>query len=534
MTMTSMSDVALLLSETIELSLLAKATIILVAGLVVTQLARTARASARHLVIAGSFAALIALPIWLAAAPAMTIDVPVTPTANAATMVRMDPAVAQPSVDTASAPLQRQWSVISPGDALRALWLLGAVAFLIPVAAVGLKLSMIRRTGLPTAWRRGEIAELARQRGVNRTVDVIEHEAVPGPMTFGVFRPVIVLPPDAREWSDAQLRRALMHELEHIHRGDWLMQILARVIAACYWFHPMVWMAWRRLCLEAERSCDDAVVLSEEREDYAEQLVTLAQRMSATPVQPLLGMANRSDLSTRVTAVLDDRLRRGRAGFALAAGTLAAAAVIVVTVAPVRAVAREDAAAVAAAEQSSRRGNVRPGERRARALDQELYEAALAGDLDGVKEMVEAGANANAVIQGDGSPLIAAARSGNIQIAQYLLDHGANANEPVPGDGSPLIVAAQNGRIDQVVLLVQRGADVNLAVPGDENPLMGAAENGRLEIVKFLVERGADIHARIWNERYDGRGEWRTALSQARRNGHSNVVQYLESLGARE
>ena len=89
-----------------------------------------------------------------------------------------------------------------------------------------------------------------------------------------------------------------------------------------------------RLCLEAERSCDDAVVISEERADYAEQLVLLAQRMSATPLQPMLGMANRSDLSTRVTAVLDDRLERGRAGFTLAAGTIAAAALIVATVAP--------------------------------------------------------------------------------------------------------------------------------------------------------------------------------------------------------
>ncbi len=161
-------------------------------------------------------------------------------------------------------------------------------------------------------------------------------------MTFGITRPVIVLPLDAREWDEAELRRALMHELEHIKRGDWLMQILARAVAACYWFHPLVWTAWRRLCLEAERSCDDAVVISEERTDYAEQLVTLAQRMSATPVQPMLGMANRSDLSTRVTAVLDDRLHRGRAGFALAAGTVAAAALVVIAVAPVRAVIREE------------------------------------------------------------------------------------------------------------------------------------------------------------------------------------------------
>jgi beta-lactamase regulating signal transducer with metallopeptidase domain len=531
--MPSMSDAALLLSQTIELSLVVKATLILLAGLVATKLTRTARASVRHLVIASTFAALIALPLLLAAAPALTIDVPVTPSPGAAAAAAFNPRAAQSeSVATQAAPRESR-PVLSMGDALRGVWLTGTVVFLIPVAAVLWRLSMIRRTGLPTAWRRDELAQLARERGVLKPVDVVEHEAVPGPMTFGVFRPVIVLPPDAREWSEAELRRALTHELEHIQRGDWLMQILARIVAAFYWFHPMVWTAWRRLCLEAERSCDDAVVMHEERTDYAEQLVTLAQRMSATPVQPLLGMANRSDLSTRVTAVLDDRLRRGRAGVALAAGTLAAAAVMVITVAPVRAVAREEAV-VASGEEQRSRGDFRPGERRARALDQELYEAAMAGDLAGVREMVEAGANANAVIEGDGSPLIGAARSGNIQIAQYLLDRGANANQPVPGDGSPLIVAAQRGRFDQVALLVQRGADVNLAVEGDENPLMGAAEGGHLEIVKFLVERGADIHARIFNERYDGGSEWRTALSQARKNRHTHVVRYLESLGARE
>jgi hypothetical protein len=364
---------------------------------------------------------------------------------------------------------------------------------------------------------------------------------------------VIVLPLDARDWSDAQLRRALLHELEHIQRGDWVMQIMARVVAALYWFHPLVWMAWRRLCLEAERSCDDAVVMSEERTDYAEQLVTLAQRMSATPVQPLLGMANRSDLSTRVTAVLDDRLRRGRAGLALVTGTVAAAVIVVATVAPVRAVVKEDAVITADAQQSldqrarelasemQRRQGRAPGERKARALDTELYEAAQEGDYAGVRELVEAGANANAVIDGDGSPLIGAARSGNVLIAQYLLDHGADPNQPVEGDGSPLIAAAAFGRLDQVALLISRGADVNLAVPGDENPLMNAAEQGHLDTVKFLVEKGADVHARIWvTSAWSDRGaasvkgEWRSALSQASKNRHGHVVQFLQSLGARE
>jgi hypothetical protein len=338
----------------------------------------------------------------------------------------------------------------------------------------------------------------------------------------------------------------------------------------------MVWMAWRRLCLEAERSCDDAVVISEERTDYAEQLVTLAQRMSATPVQPLLGMANRSDLSTRVTAVLDDRLHRGRAGFTLAAGTIAAAAVMLLTVAPVRAVAVvEPASAAAIADNQSRQElndrelrEVRAeaellamkmqearddqerqqllrkmvelqkqmeGRRsRPRGLDRALYEAAQAGDLEDVRDLVQRGANPSATIHGDGNALIGAARSGRIEIARLLLDQGADPNGIVEGDGSPLIAAAQYGRFDQVQLLVQRGANVNLAVDGDENPLMNAAEGGHLAIVRFLVESGADVHARILSDRYPRGGEWRTAISQARKNGHLQVVAYLQSQGARE
>ena len=50
---------------------------------------------------------------------------------------------------------------------------------------------------------------------------------------------------------------------------------------------------------------------------------------------------------------------------------------------------------------------------------------------------------------------------------------------------------------------------------------MNAAEGGHLAVVQLLISKGADIHARILNDRYDGRDEWRTALSQARKNGHT-------------
>ena len=78
----NLSGAALWLSDSFELSLVAKATLIVAGGLAVAALAKSARASARHLVIATSFAALAALPLLVALVPAMPIDVPAGGAAN--------------------------------------------------------------------------------------------------------------------------------------------------------------------------------------------------------------------------------------------------------------------------------------------------------------------------------------------------------------------------------------------------------------------------------------------------------------------
>jgi len=128
-------------------------------------------------------------------------------------------------------------------------------------------------------------------------------------------------------------------------RWDWAIHCAARTACALYWFHPLVWMAWRRLELEAERACDDAVLKSSEPTAYADQLVAIAQRISAAAKSPLLAMARRADLSSRVSAVLDAGQRRGRAGALCVTVATAAAAALVVTVSPLRMVAAPQAVA---------------------------------------------------------------------------------------------------------------------------------------------------------------------------------------------
>jgi bla regulator protein blaR1 len=544
----------------IELSILAKATAVAIIGLIGTRLAGRTRASVRHLMLALTFGSLIALPVFMLAAPDVTVDVPVARTAATSPLLSNAPAI-RPAPSTATVP-PLPGAPVAPAVngtfVARAIWFAGAVLFSIPLIVLAWRLRYVHRTGIPSPELTTLAQSIADESGLRRTMQVIQHEEMQAPITFGIFKPLIVMPMDARTWNAEDVQRAIVHELEHVRRGDWAILVLARSVASIYWFHPLVWMAWRQLGLEAERSCDDAVLIKSESADYAEQLVSLADRLSAANATPILGMANRSDLSKRVSSLLDEGQRRGRAGLVTVASAVAAAALIVIAVAPLRAVDRDqagsgmntrvgtgigrgvgvgrgagvnDSGVVTTNEQRQDRNN-----RAARAIDEALLEAADKADLRGVNELLAAGADVNAVVPGDGSPLIVAARSNEMSIVRVLLDRGADPNLTVPGDGSPLIQAAKRGALDIVELLVRRGADVNLIVPGDENALMNASEQGALDVVQYLVREGANVNERIFADYSgrDGRGEWRTAMSQAAKNGHTNVVEYLKSVGARE
>jgi ankyrin repeat protein len=170
---------------------------------------------------------------------------------------------------------------------------------------------------------------------------------------------------------------------------------------------------------------------------------------------------------------------------------------------------------------------------RVRAVDRALIEAAQSDHLDDIKELLNAGANVNCVISGDGSPLIVAARRGSLAVVQLLLERGADVNLPVRGDGNPLIAASATGRLKIVDLLLKHGARIEDVVPDDENALIQASGSGHLIVVKLLVSRGANVNARVWADGYRG-SEWRTPLNMAMRGRHTDVVNFLKSVGAIE
>ena len=135
------------------------------------------------------------------------------------------------------------------------------------------------------------------------------------PLTWGIFRPVIVLPSDATDWPEDRRRIVLSHELAHIARNDWLLQICAELTRAIYWFHPLVWLAAAQLRQESERACDDSVLNSGvDPSHYANQLLELARTLKNAHRgwSTALAIARPTNLERRFIAMLNPNLNRER------------------------------------------------------------------------------------------------------------------------------------------------------------------------------------------------------------------------------
>ena len=336
------TEIGIRIGASFAAALLVKATLTLAVALAVTGLARRSRAAARHVLLVAAFAVLLALPAASFVMPARGVTLPSPPVASSTPVTAVVPVMTSPSPTHGggqkSVDSLRTDSRMTASTLLWTVWGAGALLCLLPVLAGTWHLRALRRSGSSCVRADALLRGLSAEAGLHRSIAVRVHESIPGPMTYGTLRPVILLPVDAENWQDQALSRAMIHELEHVRRGDWLTQYLGRIVGGLYWFHPLVWMAWRRLSLEAERACDDAVLRRSEATAYANQLVVLAERLASSATPPLLAMAACRDLSTRVRAVLDRTQARGRAGALSVATAIVAAAVFIAAVAPLRAV----------------------------------------------------------------------------------------------------------------------------------------------------------------------------------------------------
>jgi hypothetical protein len=130
-------------------------------------------------------------------------------------------------------------------------------------------------------------------------------------------------------------------------------------------------------------------------------------------------------------------------------------------------------------------------------------------------------------VQYDRGSFVKAVENSDTLVVILFLDAGMDPNTKDYNGYTAMMFAANSGQLESVKLLVEAGANVN-AMSSDQGwtALMIAARGGYLNIVKILITAGADVNA--------ARSDGATALYLARVNGHTEVADYLRSVGATE
>ncbi len=197
------------------------------------------------------------------------------------------PAAALPAPDAAGhSALAEKLSAAVPH--LPAAWLAGACLLLARTMLHWCNAQRLRRRGIgpaPAAWQR-MLRELCEGLRIRRPVRLLESSLARVPMMIGWLRPVILVPVGAMTGlSPQQLRSILAHELAHVRRHDYLVNVVQAIVESLLFYHPGVWWLSDRLRVEREYCCDDvAVAVGGDALGYAQALSLLdALRQDVQP-----------------------------------------------------------------------------------------------------------------------------------------------------------------------------------------------------------------------------------------------------------
>ncbi|HXS96941.1 MAG TPA: TonB family protein [Candidatus Limnocylindrales bacterium] len=310
-----------------------KSTAVLAAARLLTWAMRGRSAASRHLVWSGAFAAVLALPLLTVVLPRMAVSAPapslVFRSDAAAQPVTPKDAQSLPGGFVAAAPARTAAGAVGWLQLLLLAWCAGALAILARVAMAYSAIARLRRRARPYP----ESAEpLARRLGIAHPVAILESEAETMPMTFGVFRPAVLMPAGSGQWDAERRGMVLLHELAHVRRGDPATHLLGRFALALYWWNPLAWTAWREFLKERERAADDLVLNAGARpSEYARHLLEIARSLHCASRLDgaAIAMARGPQLEGRLLAILDsNRNRRSPRRAASVVAALAASALL--------------------------------------------------------------------------------------------------------------------------------------------------------------------------------------------------------------
>ncbi|MFO0821167.1 MAG: carboxypeptidase regulatory-like domain-containing protein [Pirellulales bacterium] len=189
------------------------------------------------------------------------------------------------------------------------IWLLGVFYFSLRLSWSWRRVQTLRysQTRSPSTELTSLVDRLASRLAIARGIDLLESTLVEVPTVIGWLRPVILLPVSATTGlSTSQLEAILAHELAHIRRGDYVVNVAQSVIETLLFYHPAVWWVSGRIRDERENCCDDlASAVCGNPIEYAQALVRMEELRGLPPQVALT--ARGGDLLARVRRLIANR-----------------------------------------------------------------------------------------------------------------------------------------------------------------------------------------------------------------------------------
>ena len=205
----------------------------------------------------------------------------------------------------------QSWSSLSLWNLVSYLYLTGFIWMLVRSSFALLHLQRLKRTGYAAGvhWTE-KVAELARRIGIRRPVTLLESNRVGTPAVFGWLRPVIIVPAGMlTQMPLKQVETIMMHELYHLRRYDYLVNLLQIAAEALFFYHPAVWMISGTMRAEREHCCDDLVLLSGNPPlIYARALAGLShQQVRISGLVTAAAGKGRPAMLTRISRILNQQ-----------------------------------------------------------------------------------------------------------------------------------------------------------------------------------------------------------------------------------
>ncbi len=207
--------------------------------------------------------------------------------------------------------LEKQASPILP--VLVWLWFLGVALTALRLSGGFWRLRDLQRESIEAVsseWNK-RFLRLTLELKINPMVRMLESSLVSTPLTIGWLKPLVIIPTSAfLHLAPHELETIIKHELIHIRRYDYLVNVIQSYVETAFFYHPGVWWISAVVRREREFACDDAVVQSsEDKFTYARALANLEQfRLSASSKQPRLTLAaSGGKLTERIRRIVEPK-----------------------------------------------------------------------------------------------------------------------------------------------------------------------------------------------------------------------------------